>query len=585
MFFIKKFLLLLLTLIAFLYFNISIAADNLNNLESKSITTSHSQSSSSNASDSDTIKKKTKYHISNLELHRSLNGSAIFNIIFENNIDSLYNYDTELSKDGYTLTITFENTSISDKWISSINTKVFNTIVDSIKISQVGESVVFKIHSFAKITASNFKSGNSISFKIDRRQSQVEGFNVNKPLSISFKNTPVQTVLQVLAKFAGLNLVVSNSVQGNISINLKNVPWNDIMNVVLVSKGLATKKMGSILYVATAAEISTQGQIEAETNKSLENNAHLETAFIPLNYTTAQNAQAIITSMAQKNGGIMSSRGSVTSDARTNTLIVTDMKDRISKIRQIIKQIDIPNDQVLIEARIVEVSKNDQHNLGFNYNLSGSGFDIGLNTFDAPKSVTTAGASNVRLGYSLGGVKLGMEIQALEEEDLANDIASPHVIVANNETAFIKSGKDVPYNQSTASGAASIAFEEAVMELQVTPQIAPDGDIILNLLVTKNSVNSNTSSGSSSNDGSSGVYVPPQITKREITTKVMIKDGQTIVIGGIYENKKVEYNTKIPLLGDIPFLGSLFSYKRLRNQDEELLVFITPKIIESKINI
>ncbi|MBK2094888.1 type IV pilus secretin PilQ family protein [Francisella philomiragia] len=530
--------------------------------------------------------KTTNYskHIKDLEFHRSLNGSAVFDVAFEENISNFAGYKTKVSQDGYTLTITFDDTTISDKWVSNIDTKVFNTIVDSIKILKDNGNVIFVIHSLDRIALSDFKEGNTFKFKIDRRNSRVEGFNVNEPITISFKDTPVQTVLQVLSEFAGLNLVVSSSVRGNVSIDLKNVPWNEVMNIVLVSKGLATKKMSSILYVATAAEIAAQEQLELQTKRSLENNATLVTEFIPLNYTTAQAAQTVITSMAKQNGGIMSPRGSITSDARTNTLIVTDTEEKIPLIRNVINEIDIPNDQVLIEARIVEVSRTSGLELGFNYGVKGPNdiYNVGLNTFTnpvpQPGQQNPVVASTASLAYTLvGGLKLEMEIRALENESLANLVSSPHLVVTNNETAFIKDGKDVPYQQATASGAASVAFQEAVLELQVTPQIAPDGNIVMEVLVTKNSV------GASSGKTSTGEDLPPIINKREVTTKVMVKDGETVVIGGIYTKEQTETRNKIPFLGDIPYLGYLFSYTKIDDRDAELLIFITPKIIETKV--
>jgi len=525
--------------------------------------------------------KTTNYskHIKDLEFHRSLNGSAVFDVVFEENISNFAGYKTKVSQDGYTLTITFDDTTISDKWVSNIDTKVFNTIVDSIKILKDNGNVIFVIHSLDRIALSDFKEGNTFKFKIDRRNSRVEGFNVNEPITISFKDTPVQTVLQVLSEFAGLNLVVSSSVRGNVSIDLKNVPWNEVMNIVLVSKGLATKKMSSILYVATAAEIAAQEQLELQTKRSLENNATLVTEFIPLNYTTAQAAQTVITSMAKQNGGIMSPRGSITSDTRTNTLIVTDTEEKIPLIRNVINEIDVSNDQVLIEARIVEVTRTSGLELGFNYTVShSSGVDVGLKTFGTASESDTVVASTAKLAYTLaGGLSLGMEIRALENESLANQVASPHLVVANNETAFIKDGQDVPYQQATASGAASVAFQEAVLELQVTPQIAPDGNIVMEVLVTKNSV------GASSGKTSTGEDLPPIIDKREVTTKVMVKDGETVVIGGIYSKKQIETRNKIPFLGDIPYLGYLFSNTVIGDTDSELLIFITPKIIETKV--
>ncbi|APC97118.1 type IV pilus secretin PilQ [Francisella frigiditurris] len=523
-----------------------------------------------------TSKRDTKYHIKNIEFHRSLNGGAVLGLVFDTEVGSYSNFKTELSKDGYTMKITLKDTSISDSWISDMNTTVFNTIVDSIKISHPNNKseTVFEIHSLDRIAFSDNRKANVLEFKFDRQKSRVEGFNIYEPITVSFKDTPIETVLQVLAEFAGLNLVVSSSVRGNISIDLKNVPWNEVMNIILVSKGLATKKMNSILYVAPAPEIAAQEQLEVQTKRSLENNAVLITEFIPLNYTTATSAQTVITSMANQNGGIMSSRGSITSDVRTNTLIVTDTEANIPKIKEVIKEIDVPNDQVLVEARIVEVSRTASLDLAFNYEIRGPGdsFNFQINTFTPPTDPATGDMVYGKFGGTVGnGVYIGMEIKAQETEGNANLVSSPHLIVSNNETAFIKQGTDVPYNQSTASGAASVAFQEAVLELQVTPQIAPDGYMIMELLVTKNSVL----------PGKEGQ--PPPIEKREITTKIMAQDGQTIVIGGIYDKEERETQLKVPLLGDIPYLGYLFSNTHIENLDKELLIFITPKIIQREV--
>ncbi|MBK2357298.1 type IV pilus secretin PilQ family protein [Francisella hispaniensis] len=594
MFFAKKKLLVVLTILGgILGYDVSVADTKESQVSNQSQTSE--QPAAKIVGREENKDKITDKHIKDLEFHRSLNGSAVFEVAFEENISNFSGYKTKLSQDGYTLTITFNDTTISDKWVSNIDTKVFNTIVDSIKIFKEGGSVVFVIHSLDRISLSDFKEGNVFKFKIDRRNSRVEGFNVNEPISISFKDAPVQTVLQVLSEFAGLNLVVSSSVRGNISIDLKNVPWNEVMNIVLVSKGLATKKMSSILYVATAAEIAAQEQLELQTKRSLENNATLVTEFIPLNYTTAQAAQTVITSMAKQNGGIMSPRGSITADARTNTLIVTDTEEKLPRIKEVVNEIDIPNDQVLIEARIVEVLRTSALELGFNYGVvdpSGR-VNIGLDTFNSnpnpapgptpgptptPTPVDTFVGTTAKLAYTIaGGVQLQMEIRALESESLAEEVASPHLVVANNQVAFIKDGEDVPYNQATASGAAAVAFQEAVLELQVTPQIAPDGNIIMDILVTKNSV------GASPGKTPQGGDLPPIIKKREITTKVMTKDGDTVVIGGIYQKTQKEERNKIPFLGDIPYLGYLFSYTKITDQDSELLIFITPKIIQSRV--
>lgn len=524
------------------------------------------------------------HHIKDLEFHRSLNGGATFDVIFEEIIGDFNDYDTKISKDGYTLTITFNDTSISDKWVSNIDTKVFNTIVDAIKVRKDGDKVIFVIHALDRISLTDLKDNNTFTFKVERHKSRVDDFNMNEPISISFKDAPVDTVLQVLAEFAGMNLVVSSSVRGNVSVDLKNVPWNEVLNIVLVSKGLATKKMNSILYVATAAEISAQQQLELQTKRSLENNADLFTAFIPLNYTTAQVAQTVITSMAKQNGGIMSARGSVTSDARTNTLIVTDTEEKIPGIKEVIKEIDIPNDQVLIETRIVQADRTSKLNLGFNYGIKDLGgiSSLALNTMgDVAEGAI---ASTMKGAWTIfGGVQLTMEIQASESLEISNEVASPHLVVANNETASISQGTRVPYNQSTSSGAASVAFIDALLELEVTPQIAPDSNVILEVKVTKNSAGSPKAVTSGEGDKKVTSIMPPEINTREIVTKIMTKSGSTVVIGGIYEKVQKEDKVKIPFLGDIPYIGYLFSHTSITNTDRELLVFITPKVIEGKI--
>ena len=288
--------------------------------------------------------------------------------------------------------------------------------------------------------------------------------------------------------------------------------------------------------------------------------------------------------MAKQNGGIMSPRGSITSDVRTNTLIVTDTEEKLPSIKEVVNEIDIPNDQVLIEAMIVEILRTSKLELGFNYGVSDPAgrVNLGLYTFNGGATPTPGPTpapfigTTAEFAYTLaGGVKLSMEIRALESKSLANEVASPHLVVTNNQVAFIKDGSDVLYNQATASGAAAVAFQEAVLELQVTPQIAPDGNIIMDILVIKNSV------GASPGKTPDGGDLPPIIKKREITTKVMTKDGDTVVISGIYQKVQKEERNKIPLLGDIPYLGYLFSYTRIDDQDSELLIFITPKIIQS----
>lgn len=506
-------------------------------------------------------------YLHDLAFHRTLNGGAALSVEWSERIK------TDVKEiDDNTIQVIFYDASISSDWISNIDTSFFNTVVNTMDIERSEDNVVITLHAGDAVSFRRKETSQRFEVFVNKRQSAVNDFNVYEPITINFQGTPLRTFLQTLADFAGFNLVVSDSVGGNVSLQLRNVPWEEVMNITLLSKGLGRKQIGSILYIAPIAEIAAQEAAEAQARTVTEDSAPLEFAFIPLNYATAASVTTILMSNTIS---VLSSRGSISTDTRTNTLVISDTADHLRRIRDMVERIDTPVDQVLIESRIVEVAKGSAFDLGIQY--TGSDARNPANNFSilpAFISGDAPGSTNIALSFTrlFGGIDLDMEISALESENQAQLVSSPHLLVSDNTEAYIKSGKEVPYRQSTASGAASVAFKEAVLELLVTPQIAPNGYVILDVTVKKDGV-SNASVGEE-----------PILDKREIKTKLMVKSGETIVLGGIYETDKARARTQVPLLGDIPLLGWLFGSTAIRNESKELLIFITPKIIEQTRN-
>lgn len=505
-------------------------------------------------------------YIADVRYQRSLNNGGMLKLLWQKQPQNI-----EYSEHKNVLMITLKNTSIADYWLHSIDTTVFNTIIKSIDLKQEGGDVIVVIHASIPFNYTYKTTDQGLEIDIANKHTEVDGFNVNKKISLKFQDVTIRALLQTLAQFAGLNLVISESVKGSVSLNLSQVPWEEALNIVLVSKGLGKRMMGNILYVAPNAEISAQDQEIALAQKANQSVAALETEYIHLNYAKAEEIAKVLET---GKSGFLSSRGSITSDERTNTLIVTDTKDYIHSIRAMVESLDEPVDQVLIEARIVEVSRKSAFDLGLGYtaeNNKGSTISI-LPNYLKP-SDQKAGSTNATLAFSglFGGIDLSLELAALETEGNAKIVSSPHLVVAENTEAYIKQGKEIPYNESSASGASSIAFKEAVLELKVKPQVAPNGYVILEVTVKKDAP---------STEGSTGARGEPPIDKREIETKLMIRNGQTVVLGGIYE-KTVSYSkSKVPFLGDIPLLGWLFNSVSNSAENKELLIFITPKIIK-----
>ncbi|MBM97458.1 MAG: type IV pilus secretin PilQ [Oceanospirillaceae bacterium] len=418
-------------------------------------------------------------------------------------------------------------------------------------------------------------------------------------LSLNFQNIEVRAVLQLIADFTGLNLVASDTVQGSITLRLQNVPWDQALDLVLKTKGLGKRQMGSVLLVAPAEEIAAREKIELEAVKQVEELAPLVQEFMQFKYAKAADLAAILTSEQ----GLLSDRGTAVVDERTNTILMKDTASNLEKIREALVMLDVPVRQVLIEARIVVAGTSVGEEMGVKwgggyYKNNGNNwvtaggsqqtiadssqilFDRasgetpdGLDLTDANVvdfGVSASNASSFAIGYQTADYLLDLELAAIETDGRAEIVSQPRVITADGQTAFIESGTEIPYEQSTSSGATSIVFKPAVLRLEVTPQITPDDRIIMDLVISQDSVGEVFNS-------------IPSINTNAVETQVLVDNGETVVLGGIFRSEQVKTVNKTPFFGDLPLIGALFRYTQESDDKTELLVFITPKLIKDSL--
>ncbi|WP_430540281.1 type IV pilus secretin PilQ [Pseudomonas entomophila] len=388
-------------------------------------------------------------------------------------------------------------------------------------------------------------------------------------LSLNFQDVEVRAVLQVLAEYAGINLVASDSVQGSVTLRLQDVPWDQALDLVLRSKGLARRQEGNVLLVAPAAELAEQSR-DARLGQAWEAQLQpLRRELLPIHHASAADlAELLLASLADD--GILTGRGSLSVDARTNTLVVTQPVDRLAELRQLVAQLDVPVRQVMIEARIVEASVDYEKALGVRWGQRlGAAPTLGSDLF-VDLGVKQAGAA-IGVGLLRGDVLLDLELSAMEKSGNGEIISQPKVVTADKETARILKGTEVPYQETTRSGATSVSFREASLSLEVTPQITPDGKVIMAVRVTKDEP-----------DYVNALNDVPPIRKNEVNAKVRVADGETIVIGGVYSTSHNNVVDKVPFLGDLPYVGRLFRRDALQEKKSELLVFLTPRIMSDQ---
>ena len=411
-------------------------------------------------------------------------------------------------------------------------------------------------------------------------------------LSLNFQDIEVRSVLQLIADFTGLNLVASDTVGGSITLRLQNVPWDQALDLILKTKGLDKRQIGNVLLVAPADEIAAREKLELETSKQIAELAPVRLDIIQVNYAKAEDVVALI----QADEELISSRGFVSSDKRTNTITIRETAGKLEEIRRLVTTWDVPVRQVSIEARIVRAQTNVAEDIGVRwggaaYNVDGDdvvtiGGSLGTlqeardaagggsNTISFPGAlgvdlgVSGEGASSFAIGWGSDDFLVDLELSALESDGRAEVVSQPRVVTADRQTASIKSGVEIPYQQASSSGATAVSFKEAVLSLEVTPQITPDDKIIMDLVVNQDSRGEVTA----------GV---PSINTNEVMTQVLVANGETVVLGGIFQSEVTTQTTKTPFLGDIPYLGRLFKRTEHINERSELLIFITPKIIKN----
>ena len=440
-------------------------------------------------------------------------------------------------------------------------------------------------------------------------------------LSLNFQDIPVRAVLQLIADFTGLNVVVSDSVDGNLTLRLKNVPWDQALDIILKAKGLSKRESGNVMLVAPSEEIAAQEKIDLEASQAITDLAPLHSAFFTVNFAKVTELQALFSGGEGEEGSgnsLLSSRGSVIIDERTNTLILKDTDEVISEVRRILNKLDVPIRQVLIGSRIVIATDDFSKELGARFgvsNISSNGSDS-VNTLsgtiNGTGTVNDQALSNItdptngstlplthpinsytgsrldRLGVNLpvvgpnvgaiafsvlsGGSLVDLEISAMQSENKGELVSSPRVVTADRHEAFIEQGVEIPYLSASSSGATTVEFKKAVLSIKVTPQITPDDRIIMDLTVNKDSV------GEVFNN-------IPSVDTREVQTQVLVNNGDTIVLGGIYEQIKQNQIDKIPLLGDLPLIGFMFRHTLESDEKAELLIFVTPKILKDSLSL
>ena len=415
-------------------------------------------------------------------------------------------------------------------------------------------------------------------------------------LSLNFQDIEVRAVLQLIADFTDLNLVASDTVGGNVTLRLQNVPWDQALDIVLKAKGLDKRLAGNVLTVAPAEEIAARERQQLENEKQIRELAPVYTDLIQINYADASEIASVLAGGDDES--LLTERGSVQVVARTNSLLIKDTQAKLDEIRALIEQIDVPVRQVMIEARIVTLSSNFKDELGVKWSggstldsqdravgvggrgSTGSKDDSGDPAFGlsgdnvfTDLSVTGGASSALSIGFATNGTILNLELSALLSDGGGEVISQPKVITADKTKAVIKSGKEIPYEEKTSSGATSVAFKDAVLGLEVTPQITPDGRVIMDIKIN----NDDTTSEASNN--------VPIISTNEISTQVLVKDGETVVLGGVFKQTKGKSVSKVPVLGDIPYVGALFRKTTEQDDKEELLVFITPRIISDNVTL
>ena len=409
---------------------------------------------------------------------------------------------------------------------------------------------------------------------------------VGDTMSLNFQEVEVRTVLQLLADFTGFNLVVSDAVQGSITLNLQDVPWDQALDLVLKSKGLGKRLEGNVLMIAPSDDIAAGERQELEARNQLARLAPLRRELVQVNYAKAADIAKLFQSVTGAQPG-NDGQGTVTVDERTNNIIAFESGERLDELRRLVAQLDVPVRQVMIEARIVEAGVDFEKSLGVRWGgtlrnegrwsaggiTRSGGSEVAPGNLGAPfvDLGVSGNTSGLGIAFITNNVLLDLELTAMEKTGNGEIISQPKVVTSDKETAKILKGTEIPYQESSSSGATSVSFKEASLSLEVTPQITPDNSVIMEVVVTKDEP-----------DYMNRVQDVPPIKKNEVRAKVLVWDGETIVIGGVFSNTQSKVVDKVPFLGDLPYVGRLFRRDVVLEKKSELLVFLTPRIMNNQ---
>jgi type IV pilus assembly protein PilQ len=550
--------------------------------------------------------------LKDVDFRRSLDGAGRIVVDLPNNQTGV-----DIKQQGQNLVVEFLKTSLPEGLRRRLDVADFGTPVQLVSTFQTGDRVRMVIEPRGQWEHSAYQSDNQ--FVVEVRQLKVDpskltqgpGYNGEK-LSLNFQNIEVRALLQVIADFTNFNVVTSDSVSGAVTLRLKDVPWDQALDIILQAKGLGMRKSGTVLWIAPKDELAAKEKADLEAKAALQTLEPVRSQAFQLNYTKAADiARQLGTSTGSGAAStrILSTRGSVIAEPRTNQVFVTDIPSKLEEIQSLITRLDVPVRQVIIEARIVEASDQFGKSLGVRlgandlrgvrggdagYGLGGGNTRVGWGTnygnvigttgaqggtvdtsgsfFNLP-AVGQNGFNAATFALSIFNASanrfLNLELSALEGDGKGRVVSSPRVITADQTKALIEQGTELPYQVATASGATSIAFRKANLKLEVTPQITPEGNIILDVDVNKDSVGQATAAGFA-------------INTKHVQTQVLVENGGTVVIGGIFELTEAETETRIPFLADIPFAGNLFKQRQKTANKQELLVFITPRMISDR---
>ncbi|WP_374380171.1 type IV pilus secretin PilQ [Pseudomonas fluvialis] len=548
--------------------------------------------------------------IRNIDFQRGEQGEG--NLVIDLSDSSI---TPNIEEQGGKIRVTFAKTQLPEAMRARLDVKDFATPVNFVNASVSGDNVSIVIEPTGFYDYLAFQADNRLTIsvkplaqdEVEKRKAERFAYTGEK-LSLNFQDIDVRSVLQLIADFTDLNLVASDTVEGSITLRLQNVPWDQALDLVLKTKGLDKRKVGNVLLVAPAEEIAARERQELEAKKQIAELAPLRRELIQVNYAKASDIAKLFQSVATADGAVPD-RGSITVDDRTNSIIAFQTQERLDELRRVVAQLDIPVRQVMIEARIVEATVGYDKSLGVRWGGNfggGSKWDIygkdgarSIKTDDktgvsqlllpgtdtvgnfklkngvAPVPFVDMGlvnsTSGIGLGFITDNAMLDLQLSAMEKTGNGEVISQPKVVTSDKETAKILKGAEIPYQEASSSGATSTSFKEAALSLEVTPQITPDNRVIMEVKVNKDEP-----------DFSQAVNGVPPIRKNEVNAKVLINDGETIVLGGVFSNTQTKSVDKVPLLGDLPFIGRVFRRDIVEDKKNELLVFLTPRIMNSQ---